>query len=225
MTHYLIILCVTLALRREYFCCFSANRDQGFIERIVRNAATYVKIFHEIIDANMPKPSMNFRDEDLTSFDVIMEQRRYNLHVTSQIKLNQGIITREGAGTDANPVARIPAELERNYSAVLVPGEFSKKHILKMREVRAQNIGNLVTVKGIVTRASDVKPCMQVAVYACDACGFEVYQLINSKEFNPIVQCPSDKCKTNKVNGQLIFQVKSSRFLAYQDIKIQEPSD
>lgn len=73
MTHYLIILCVTLALRREYFCCFSANRDQGFIERIVRNAATYVKIFHEIIDANMPKPSMNFRDEDLTSFDVIME--------------------------------------------------------------------------------------------------------------------------------------------------------
>ncbi len=70
-----------------------------------------------------------------------------------------------------------------------------------MRDVRAQNIGQLVSVRGIVTRASDVKPCMQVAVYACDCCGFEVYQLINSKEFNPIVQCPSDKCKTNRVNG------------------------
>ena len=66
---------------------------------------------------------------------------------------------------------------------------------------------------------------MKVAVYACEACGFEVYQIVNSKEFNPIVQCPSEKCKTNRVNGQLIFQVKSSRFLAYQDIKIQEPSD
>lgn len=97
------------------------------------------------------------------------------------------MITREGAGTDANPEARIPSELERNYQCVLVPGEFSKKQIVQMRDVRAQNIGQLVTVRGIVTRASDVKPCMQVAVFSCDCCGFEVYQLINAKEFNPVV--------------------------------------
>ena len=73
----------------------------------------------------MPKPSLNFRDEDLTSFDVIMDQRRFNLQMASNIKLQQGMIVREGAGTDANPIARIPAELERNYQAVLVKGEFS----------------------------------------------------------------------------------------------------
>ena len=173
----------------------------------------------------MPKPSVNFRDEDLTSFDVIMDQRRYNLQMASQIKQQQGIITQVGAGTDANPVARIPPELERDFQAVMVPGEHSKKHILQMRQVKAQNIGQLVTIRGIVTRASDVKPCMKVAVYACEACGFEVYQIVNSKEFNPIVQCPSDKCRTNNVNGQLNFQVRSSRFLSFQDIKIQEPSD
>ena len=44
-----------------------------------------------------------------------------------------------------------------------------------MREIKSNQIGSLVTVKGIVTRASDVKPCIQVAVYACDSCGFEVY--------------------------------------------------
>lgn len=203
----------------------SANRDHAYVERVSRNASTYIKLFQEAIDALMPKPSLNFRDDDLTSFDVIMDQRRYNLQLTSQIKLQQGVITRENAGTDANPVARIPAELERNYQAVLVPGDLSRKNVMQMRDVRATNIGQLVQVRGIVTRASDVKPCMQVAVYACDCCGYEVYQLINSKEFNPIVQCPSDKCKTNKVNGQLIFQVKSSRFVSYQDIKIQEPSD
>ena len=135
----------------------------------------------------MPKPSLNFRDEDLTSFDVIMEQRRFNLQMASQLKLQQGIITREGAGTDANPVCRIPAELERNYQCVIIHGQQAKKHVIEMRNVKADNIGSLVTVRGIVTRASDVKPCMQVAVYACDACGFEVYQLINSKEFNPVV--------------------------------------
>jgi DNA replication licensing factor MCM7 len=67
---------------------------------------------------------------------------------------------KEGAGTDANPECRIPSELERNYQAVLVPGEFSKKHIIPMRDVRAQKIGQLVTLKGIVTRTSDVRPCM-----------------------------------------------------------------
>ena len=51
----------------------STNRDRGFVDRVKRNAATYVKIFQEVIDAHMPKPSLNFRDEDLTSFDVIME--------------------------------------------------------------------------------------------------------------------------------------------------------
>ena len=54
----------------------------------------------------------------------------------------------------------------------------AKKTFVKMREIKSNAVGGLVTVKGIVTRASDVKPCMQVAVYACDACGFEVYQVI-----------------------------------------------
>ena len=84
-------------------------------------------MFHEVIDAHMPKPSLNFREEDQTSFDVIMEQRRFNMQMASNIKLQTGLITRENQGTDANPEARIPAELERNYQAVLVPGEFSKK--------------------------------------------------------------------------------------------------
>lgn len=66
---------------------------------------------------------------------------------------------------------------------------------------------------------------MQVAVYACEACGNEVYQVIHSKEFTPKVECPSFKCQKNLVKGQLTLQIKQSKFIAYQDIKIQEPSD
>ena len=44
-----------------------------------------------------------------------------------------------------------------------------------MRDIKSSSIGGLITMRGIVTRASDVKPCIQVAVYACDVCGFEVY--------------------------------------------------
>ena len=44
-----------------------------------------------------------------------------------------------------------------------------------MREIKANSVGGMVAIKGIVTRCSHVQPCMQVAVYACDACGYEVY--------------------------------------------------
>ena len=94
-----------------------------------------------------------------------------------------------------------------------------------MRDVRSQQIGSLVNVKGIVTRCSDVKPCIQVAVYACDVCGFEVYQIINTKEFTPKIECPSRRCEQNQTKGMLVMQVKSSKFISYQEIKIQEPSD
>ena len=49
-----------------------------------------------------------------------------------------------------------------------------------MRKVKADNIGKLVTVRGIVTRATEVKPLMSVATYTCDQCGSESYQPVRS---------------------------------------------
>ena len=54
----------------------------------------------------------------------------------------------------------IPPELERTYQVVIVQGEMGKKEIVPMREIKSNNIGQLITLKGIVTRASDVRPCM-----------------------------------------------------------------
>jgi len=51
-----------------------------FIERIQKNTATYVNLFCHVIDENMPQPTVNFKDEDLTTFDVLMEQRRFNVN-------------------------------------------------------------------------------------------------------------------------------------------------
>ena len=186
------------------------------------NTSRYVDLLSKTIDDHMPNSSINFREEDLSTFEVIMQQRRFNFQ---QTKLNaaQNGMGKQGAEVDAKQ--QIPPELERSYQVTIVPGEFDKKNVIKMREVKSMNIGSLVTVKGIITRASDVKPCMKVAVFACDACGFEVYQVVSSKEFNPQIECPSIKCTKNNVKGQLILQIKSSKFVPYQEIKIQEQSD
>jgi|LauGreDrversion4_2_1035121.scaffolds.fasta_scaffold169284_2 DNA replication licensing factor MCM7 len=94
-----------------------------------------------------------------------------------------------------------------------------------MRGLKASDIGSLISIQAVVVRSTDVKPFLKVACYACDVCGFEIYQLIDSRDYMPLVDCPSLKCKTNQSRGKMSFQSRSSKFVAFQEIKIQEPSD
>ena len=67
-----------------------------------------------------------------------------------------------------------------------------------VRNIKAEQIGKLSVVRGIVTRCTEVKPVMCVATYTCDRCGAEAYQLINSPTFMPLVTCESQDCKSNR---------------------------
>ncbi|CAF4007199.1 unnamed protein product, partial [Rotaria sp. Silwood1] len=69
----------------------------------------------------------------------------------------------------------------------------TQKH-LSVRQVKANQIGKLISVKGVVTRATEVKPMISVATYTCDICGAETYQPITSPTFMPLVMCPSQDC-------------------------------
>ena len=55
----------------------------------------------------------------------------------------------------------------------------SRYRPLSVRKVKADSIGKLTTVRGIVTRATEVKPVMTVATYTCDQCGAESYQPVS----------------------------------------------
>lgn len=112
-------------------------------------------MFSCAIDQNMPSPSVNFKDEDFSTFDVIMQQRKANIQNNLAAASNNGMNI-----THIDPKNLLPPELERQYQAFIVNGPNSKKVIKKMREIKAESIGSLVTVKGIVTRAGDVKPCL-----------------------------------------------------------------
>lgn len=82
-----------------------------------------------------------------------------------------------------------------------------------------------MTVRGIVTRCTEVKPMMVVATYTCDRCGSETYQPVTSLSFTPVTDCPSDDCRINKAGGRLYLQTRGSKFVKFQEIKIQEHSD
>lgn len=102
------------------------------------------------------------REEDQTTFDIVMQQRRFNAANAQQAMVAQGLI-RQGEQANGQGLSKmgIPPELERSYHLQIVPGgALAKKTFVKMREIKAHSVGGLVSVKGIVTRCSDVKPCM-----------------------------------------------------------------
>ncbi|PSR77613.1 hypothetical protein PHLCEN_2v7803 [Hermanssonia centrifuga] len=94
------------------------------------------------------------------------------------------------------------------------------------RNVKGADLGKLITVRGIVTRVSEVKPLLLVNAYTCDVCGSETFQDISHKQFTPIADCQNEnECKKNGIRGSLHMQTRACRFSPFQEVKIQEMAD
>lgn len=109
---------------------------------------------------------------------------------------------------------------------------------LAVRDVRACHIGKLIKMRGIVIRATEVKPHATVITYTCDTCANETYQpvrlgffsvkililplQVSGLSFTPAIKCPSRDCQNSRAGGRLMMQVRGSKFEKFQEIRIQE---
>ncbi len=59
-----------------------------------------------------------------------------------------------------------PPKLMRNYEVRFIPTLSSASKPLRLRDVGSSHIGKFVTAECMVIRATDVKPLIEVAVYA-----------------------------------------------------------
>jgi DNA replicative helicase MCM subunit Mcm2 (Cdc46/Mcm family) len=88
------------------------------------------------------------------------------------------------------------------------------------------HLGKLITVHGIVTQVSEVKPLLLVNAYTCDVCGSETFQEISRKEFTPIADCQNEnECMRNNIKDSLHMQTRACRFSPLQEVKLQEMPD
>ncbi|KAL5121833.1 DNA replication licensing factor MCM7 [Pleosporales sp. CAS-2024a] len=199
------------------------EHNYKLVESIERNAHHYIDIVSRAVDKCLPPPTkdVNFKDDVL---DVIITQRS---------RRNQRMQELQGVddSAEAAPESLFPAALTRRYTLNFKPripsGASSQAAIkaLAVRNVRGEHLGHLITVRGIATRVSDVKPAVLVNAYSCDRCGGEVFQPITTKQFVPLSECPSEDCKNNKTKGQLFLSTRASKFLPFQEVKIQEMAD
>ena len=197
--------------------------DELLVEKIMTNTKRYINLLHKAADKLLPEPNTveglaaveeeNALGDDLAA-EVLRRQRISGHNADTADGQNQGELP------DSHRA--LPDELIRRYSIHIKP--LTKVKPLALRQVKASNIGEYVRIQGIVTRVTDVKPLMTVATYACDGCGNEIYQEVPTKSFKPITTCPTAECQDNGNRGgkSLIMQPRRSKFVKYQEIKLQE---
>ncbi|KAI6109684.1 MCM-domain-containing protein [Pisolithus sp. B1] len=175
------------------------------VTRIQSNTRRYVALFYEAVDKLMPTPTKDISDHDEV-MDILLHQRRERNEQTEGLQ--------EG----------FPAHLLRRYTIYFEP--LKSDVALAVRDVRSSHLGKLITVRGIVTRVSEVKPLLLVNAYTCDVCGSETFQQISSKTFSPITDCQNEsECKKDGIRGTLHMQTRASRFTPFQEVRIQEMAD
>ncbi|PBK92927.1 minichromosome maintenance protein mcm7p [Armillaria gallica] len=181
------------------------THDPELVQRIRGNTRRYVSLFSEVVDQIMPLPTKDISDYDEV-IDVILHQRRER---NAQME----------GGQDG-----FPEHLLRRHNLYFQP--LRSDVAIAVREVRGSQLGRLITVRGIVTRVSEVKPLLQVNAYTCDVCGSETFQDISNKTFQPIADCENvNECKKNNIKGSLHMQTRACRFSPFQEVKIQEMAD
>ncbi|KAF8559699.1 minichromosome maintenance protein mcm7p [Imleria badia] len=175
------------------------------VARIQNNTRRYVQLFCEAIDKLVPTPTKDISEHDEV-IDVILHQRRERNEQTEGVQ--------DG----------FPDHLLRRYNLYFQP--LRSNIALAVRDVKGTHLGRLITVRGIVTRVSEVKPLLLVNAYTCDVCGSETFQQISSKTFSPITDCQNEnECKKNGIRGSLHMQTRACRFSPFQEVKIQEMAD
>ncbi|KAI0565231.1 DNA replication licensing factor mcm7 [Gracilaria domingensis] len=203
-------------------------------EEIVANATRYTHLFAEAADeiladlrAADPNPLHGARDR----VDALLETRRLReeqFRDAQQRSENAALAATDvqdvnrPAGPAADPRNLVPATMTRLFDTLLIPQPAEKS--VPVRMVRSQHVGRLLTVSGIVTRITEVKPRVQVATYTCHSCGYEVYQEVGGKTYMPVLSCPTPNHQPGQ-NTELIPNYKGCKFVKYQELKLQEPAD
>jgi DNA replication licensing factor MCM7 len=176
--------------------------DEDLGRKIRLNTRRYQILLSDAVEQVLPEPDTEPAERDV--LDVLLEQRMQN------------------RGDDQNEVLNIPKELKRRYEVRLMLRHEDKSNYVALRSVRANHIGQLVTIRAMVCRCSDVKPLAQVVTYSCEECGYETYQEVTARNFMPLDKCKSPVCTQYNTNAKLLMQTRGSKFSKFQELKIQE---
>jgi DNA replication licensing factor MCM7 len=223
----------TLEISMEDLESFFTNKNDDLLKKLKINTKRYVNLVAEIADKIMPTKNRSINNHDLNDGgnksnsidDIYLAQRINNLAISNLNPLSTDFTWGDLSNNDRDKLReRLPPEIYRKYEVSFAYNQ-EKPQYTNLREIKANSVGSFVQLKAIVVRISEVSPFIKCASYLCEVCGHEVYQIVNSKSFMPLSDCISETCKSGKSVGKLILNTRASKFIKFQEIKVQEPPE
>ncbi|KIW01914.1 uncharacterized protein PV09_06755 [Verruconis gallopava] len=93
--------------------------------------------------------------------------------------------------------------------------------VTRVRQLRTNQIGHLLSISGTVTRTSEVRPELSSATFICEVCNTVVPNIEQTFRYTEPTQCPNLTCG-NRTGWRL--DVRQSTFVDWQKVRIQENS-
>ena len=93
--------------------------------------------------------------------------------------------------------------------------------VSRVRQLRTEQIGKLVSMSGTVTRTSEVRPELHLATFICEMCNNVVPDVEQIFKYTEPTQCPNATCM-NRLGWRL--DIRQSTFIDWQKVRIQENS-
>lgn len=201
---------------------FSSEKQRKFLSNIRKNAYRYVKMFTAAAEEMEVQAvrEMTIKEEiEAEMASQQMENFNWDSHTEN------GTADHSEVGTAGQREQFARQILKNRFRVAIVPGPNAKHKVQNLRDLKAEDIGSLVTVKGTVVKLTEVKPRMVLAAYRCTVCNTLAFKSVSGKEFMPPVICESGQCKRDKTRGNIVPHFQASKFVSYQELRIQETSD
>ncbi|OQD76610.1 hypothetical protein PENDEC_c004G03095 [Penicillium decumbens] len=93
--------------------------------------------------------------------------------------------------------------------------------VSRLRQLRTEQIGRLLSVSGTVTRTSEIRPELSLGTFICEGCKTVVPNVEQSFKYTELTECPNPTCGNR--NGWRL-DIGKSTFVDWQKIKLQESS-
>jgi len=94
--------------------------------------------------------------------------------------------------------------------------------LLAIREIRDEDVGNLVSIEGIISQHIEVKPKIETGVFRCASCGTRNEKKQPAENLAKPRVCINEDCSnTTASNFHVLYE--ESETLNFQKVRVQEP--
>lgn len=147
------------------------------------------------------------------------ESQEQNEQDTDQSTLPSSLTTDAATSVNATKSTTTTANSPDQTERVFQISFFNLPVVHRIRDIKSDKIGSLLTISGTVTRTSEVRPELYKASFTCDMCRAIVDNVEQAFKYTEPTFCPNPSCE-NRAFWSL--NIARSKFLDWQKVRIQE---